>query len=54
MIYRIYYKRIITLLMIGLIFIAGLLWYKEQTTNKEIPKRANFVKNELERSKTCG
>lgn len=54
MIYRIYYKKVIALLMIGLIFIGGLLWYKEQTTNKEIPKRANFVKIQLERRILCG
>lgn len=54
MVYQIYYKRIIALLMIVLIFIGGLLWHKEQTTNKEIPKRANFVKNNFERSKIYG
>lgn len=43
MIYRFEYKKLIVLLMIGFLFVAGLLWYKEQVVNKEAPKRANFV-----------
>lgn len=45
------YKKIIALLIIGLILIGGLIWYKELTTNKEAPKKANYVINILERSK---
>lgn len=41
------YKKTITFLIIGLLLIAGLLLYKEQATNKEAPKRANFVFNNL-------
>ena len=43
MIYKLTYKKFITLLMIVLVVIGGIIFYKEQTTNKEAPKRANFV-----------
>lgn len=45
---RLLYKKIIALLLIGLIIIGGIIWYKELTTNKEAPKRANFVINKFE------
>ncbi|MCK9443093.1 MAG: hypothetical protein M0Q14_00960 [Tissierellaceae bacterium] len=43
MTYRLCHKRIIFLLMVTLIVLGGFLWYKEQTTNKTIPKMADFV-----------
>jgi len=51
---RLLYKKIIALLLIGLIIIGGIIWYKELTTNKEAPKRANFVINKFEWSKING
>ncbi len=37
------YKKTITLLLIGIIIVSGLLVYKEETTNKEVPKKAIYV-----------
>lgn len=48
MIYKLRYKSIIITLMIFLALAGGLLWYKEETTNKEAPKRAEFVENTVE------
>lgn len=45
---KIKYKKIITLLLIGAVLMVGFLMYKEQTTNKEVPKKAHFVKNRIE------
>ncbi|MDR7857146.1 hypothetical protein [Tissierella sp.] len=54
MTYQLNYRRIIIILLIGLIGVVGLFWYKEQTTNKVIPKRANFVERKIEWSKIYG
>ena len=54
MICQLKYKRIISFLVIGLIGILGLSWYKEQTANKIIPKRAKFVERRIEWSKIYG
>ncbi|MFA5575721.1 MAG: hypothetical protein WCZ27_07485 [Tissierellaceae bacterium] len=43
MTYRFSGKQIILFLIVTLIALGGFLWYKEQTTNKAIPKRANLV-----------
>jgi hypothetical protein len=48
------YKKIIIALMIFLFLAGGLLWYKEEITNKEVPKKAQFVDNNLEWSKIYG
>lgn len=42
------YKKIVLLLTVVLVLLTGFLWYKEQITNKEAPKRANFVINYIE------
>ncbi|MBU5427065.1 hypothetical protein KQI41_11630 [Tissierella pigra] len=52
--YRFTYKKFITLLMIVLVIIGGVIWYKEQTANKEAPKRANFVLNIIELGEVNG
>ncbi|WP_313757138.1 hypothetical protein [Tissierella sp.] len=54
MIYKLNYKRIIIMLMIFLVLAGGILWYKGEMTNKEVPKKANFVINILEWSMIYG
>lgn len=54
MIYRLKYKRIIITLVFFLILASGLLWYKGEITNKEVPKKANYVNNILEWSTIYG
>lgn len=51
---KIRYKKIIALLMIGIIIVGGLLLYKEETTNREVPKKAHFVKDNLEWNEVYG
>lgn len=48
MIYKLEYKRIIILLAIGLMILIMLLWHKQETTNKVVPRKANFVLNRIE------
>lgn len=54
MICNINYKKIISLLLLGLALITGLLCYKEQTTIRKVPGRADYVKQDIERIKTYG
>jgi hypothetical protein len=54
MTFQLKYRRIIILLVVGLIGVVGLFWYKEQTANKVIPKKANFVERKIEWSKVYG
>lgn len=54
MTYKLNYKGVIIALTIVLVLTGTLLWYKEETTNKEAPKRAQFVENNLEWSKIYG
>lgn len=51
---KIKYKKTIALLIIGIIIVGGLLLYKEETTNKEVPKKASFVKNIFEWNEVYG
>ncbi|WP_353097687.1 hypothetical protein [Tissierella praeacuta] len=54
MLYRLRYKRIIITLVVFLILASGILWYKGEITNKEVPKKAKFVNNTLEWSMIYG
>lgn len=54
MTYKLNYKGIIIALMIFLVLTGAFLLYKEETTNKEAPKRAQFVENNLEWGKIYG
>lgn len=54
MIFKLEYKKTITFLTIGFMIVVVLLWYKQQTTNKIIPKKASFVLNTIEWSKNYG
>jgi len=54
MIYNLNYKKIISLLILGLILIGGFLWYREETTNKKVPKRADFVNLDIKRIEMYG
>ncbi|WMM23448.1 hypothetical protein RBU61_10830 [Tissierella sp. MB52-C2] len=54
MTYKFTYKKFITLLILVLVVIGGIIVYKEQTTNKEAPKRANFVLNIIESGESSG
>lgn len=39
-------KKIIAIIMIALLIAVGwLIWYREQGTNREIPKKATYVLN---------
>ena len=48
MIFKLEYKKIIILLLIGFIATIVSLLYKQETTNKIIPKRASYVRNIIE------
>ena len=52
MIYKLENKKTIVLLGIGLIVVVAFLWYKQEITNETIPKKASFVKNNIEWSKS--
>ncbi len=54
MVCKLNYKKIIIGLMIFLILTGGVLWYREEITNKEAPKKAQFVENNLDWSKIYG
>lgn len=48
LIFKLEYKKIIILLLIGFIATIVSLLYKQETTNKIIPKRASYVRNIIE------
>lgn len=47
MIYKLEYKKIIILLVISLMTIMSVLWYKKEAANNVIPKKASYVLNEI-------
>lgn len=48
MIYKLEYKKIIILLAISFMIVISILWYKKEAENNIIPKRASFVRNEID------
>ncbi|MBU5438227.1 hypothetical protein KQI42_09415 [Tissierella sp. MSJ-40] len=49
MVCKINLKRAIIIFMALLLVVVGFIWYKEQKTNKEVPKKAKFVETIIER-----
>lgn len=51
MIYKLEYKKIIIFLAIGFVALIMVLWYKEQTINNVVPKKASYVFKRIEGGK---
>ena len=54
MIFKLEYKKIIILLLIGFMAIMAFLLYKQEITNKIVPKRASYVRNIMELGENNG
>lgn len=54
MIFKLEYKKIIVLLLVGFMATMASLLYKQETTNKVVPKRASYVKNIMELGEKSG
>lgn len=47
-------KKVIALLILGFVLVVSIFFIKGETTNKEAPKRATFVNENIERSEIYG
>jgi hypothetical protein len=54
MIFKLEYKKIIILLLIGFMATMAFLLYKQEITNKIVPKRASYVRNIMELGENNG